>query len=231
MIILACATERECRSATALLDPHPEAWPNLISVAGFDILACIVGIGPVGAALSIGTLLERFPQTTGIVNLGICGSFDMANFPMGCPCVADAEIWPEYGVHTSQPGPEEMFNHQMLPSVSLFPANHLDLAPDAAARAMRLALPDSWPIGRSITVAGVSGDEDRATFLHSRYNAATENMEGFALALAARRHQLPFLQIRTVSNPVGTRDKTKWSFPAALGALPSILPALLRIPT
>lgn len=229
MIILACATERECRSATSLLDPHPDAWPNLINVAGIDILACIVGIGPVAAALSVGALLERFPQTTGIVNLGICGSYSMADFPLGCPCVAEMEIWPEYGVALSQPGSEEMFNYQMLPGVSLFPVNHLDLSPVASARAMRLTLPDSWPVGRSLTVAGVSGDPERADFLRSRYNAATENMEGFALALAARKHQLPFLEIRTVSNPVGARDKKLWSFSTALGALRSVFPALLGI--
>jgi hypothetical protein len=42
-------------------------------------------------------------------------------------------------------------------------------------------------------------------------------MEGFSLALAARRVRHRFLEIRTVSNPVGARDKRLWNFP--LGTL------------
>lgn len=223
MIILACATELECRHALARTGCAPDSGARA-NVAGLDILVCVVGVGPVAAALSIGELLERHPGAKGVLNLGICGSFD-PDLPLGTACVASAEIWPEYGVHCAN-GDEEPFSFQMLPDLHLNPVNRLDLDPSSAASAMGLAVPDAWPRGPSLTVAGVSGDQARAALLLARYGGATENMEGFSLALAARRHGLPFLEVRTVSNPVGVRDKKRWDFRLALEALQSILPNL-----
>ena len=51
-------------------------------------------------------------------------------------------------------------------------------------------------------------------------------MEGFGLALAAHRKGIAFLEVRTVSNPVGVRDKTRWNFRLALDSLESVLPTL-----
>ncbi len=226
MIILACATDRECHSALTRLTRKPAPRPERLQVGGRDILACVIGIGPVAAALSMGALLERFPEASGILNLGICGSFDLARQPLGAPCVASAEIWPEYGVHHAAQTAEEPFAHQMLPELSLDPVNRLDLDPVAAAAAMDLSLPADWPQGTSLTVAGVSGDQRRAEILQARHDAATENMEGFSLALAARLRGIPFLEIRTVSNPVGARDKRLWNFRLALDALQGIMPIL-----
>ena len=226
MLILACATERECQSALSRLAPKLNSANMRFQVAGRDLLACVVGIGPVAAALSMGTLLERFPETSGILNLGICGSFDPLRMPLGAACVASAEIWPEYGVHHVEEKEEEVFAHQMFADLSLSPVNSVELDPVAAASAMNLALPAGWPSGPSLTVAGVSGDPQRAEMLQNRHNAATENMEGFSLALAAYRRGIPFLEIRTVSNPVGERDKRLWNFRLALSTLQNILPIL-----
>ena len=228
MIILACATALELRHALARTDGSEDTG-RLLRFAGLDILACVVGVGPVAAALCAGELLERHESAAGILNLGICGSFD-PRLPLGTVCAASAEIWPEYGVNGST-GNEEPFSFQMLPDLNLSPVNRLDLDPASAARAMGLTLPDPWHVGPSLTVAGVSGDPERAAMLRARHDAATENMEGFGLALAARRRGLPFLEVRTVSNPVGVRDKTRWNFRLALEALQSVLPTLAGVTT
>lgn len=228
MIILAFATEMECRSALARRTPVPQAWPAPVRLGGQSTLVCVTGIGPVAAALSIGGLLEKFRGISGIVNLGICGSFDLGRLPLGSPCAASAEIWPEYGVHGAS---EEAFSHQMFPDLNLVPVNRLDLDPAAAAKAMGLTLPEVWAKGPSLTVAGVSSDPQRAEILRLRHGAATENMEGFSLALAARRHNIPFLEVRTVSNPVGSRDTTQWDFRIALNALDSVLARLFGGPS
>jgi futalosine hydrolase len=223
MIILACATELECRHALARSGRTTDGDTRL-EYAGFDLLACVTGVGPVAAALRMGEILERHPEASGIVNLGICGCFDPRT-PLGTVCVAGAEVWPEYGVIRSD-GSEEPFGFQMFPELPLNPLNRLDLAPASAARTMGLSLPEAWPCGTSLTVAGVTGDPQRAALLATRLGAATENMEGFSLALAARRKGLPFLEARTVSNPVGVRDKTKWNFRLALTCLEAVLPCL-----
>ena len=226
MILLACATRLECQNAANM--PAASATDTLkpVRIRGRDFLPCPVGIGPVAAALSVGALLERHPEVTGVLNLGICGSFDIARAPLGSVCVANAEIWPEYGVHHFSQTEEENFGHRMFPDLPLDPPNRLDLDPAAQAVAMGMTLPPEWITGPSLTVAGVSGDLQRAKLLRDRHDGLTENMEGFSLALAARRQDLPFLEIRTVSNPVGARDKRLWNFKLALNALQNILPVL-----
>jgi futalosine hydrolase len=226
MILLACATRLECQNAANLPAASATDAFEPVRIRGRAFLPCQVGIGPVAAALSVGALLERHPEVTGILNLGICGSFDMARAPLGSTCIADAEIWPEYGVRHSSPAEEEVFGHRMFADLPLDPPNRLDLDPIAQAAAMGMTLHPEWTIGPSLTVAGVSGDPQRAQMLRDLHGGLTENMEGFSLALAARRKGIAFLEIRTVSNPVGARDKRLWNFKLALNALQNILPVL-----
>lgn len=227
MILLACATRLECRSALTRVAPsHAAEDPGPVHFRGRAFLPREVGIGPVAAALSVGALLERHREITGILNLGICGSFDTNRAPLGAACVASAEIWPEYGVHASTPDADHAFDHQMFPALSLDPVNRLEFDPRRAAKSMNLDIDPKWPVGPSLTVAGVSGDRRRAQTLQDDTSGLTENMEGFSLALAARLRGLAFLEIRTVSNPAGARDKRQWNFRLALSALQNVLPAL-----
>lgn len=228
MILLACATRRELHAALTRPDPSRDRESGPVRMGGRDFLPCVVGVGPVAAALSAGAMLERHPGVRGILNLGICGSFDTDRAPLGTVCAASAEIWPEYGVrracHDGQE--EEAFGHQMFADLPLDPVNRLDFDPLEQARAMGLSPHPDWTTGPSLTVAGVSGDQVRADLLRGRHTALTENMEGFSLALAARRRGIAFLELRTVSNPVGARDKRLWNFRLALQALENILPVL-----
>jgi len=84
---------------------------------------------------------------------------------------------------------------------------------------MGLSLPISWPRVVSLTVAGVTGTQARARLLKQKYQAHIENMEGFALAYVCTLAQIPFLEIRTISNLVGTRDKKYWNINLALKKL------------
>jgi futalosine hydrolase len=53
-------------------------------------------------------------------------------------------------------------------------------------------------------------------------------MEGYGLAIAAEAAGLPFAELRTVSNPIGPRDRGSWRLAAALAALTNAA-ALIRI--
>ena len=44
-------------------------------------------------------------------------------------------------------------------------------------------------------------------------------MEGAALHYACKKFQIPFIQIRSVSNYVGERDKSKWKLKEAIEAI------------
>jgi futalosine hydrolase len=232
MILLACATSQERQAALTGTGSFTGEDSGPVRIGGHEFLPCVVGIGPVAAALSAGALLERHPGVTGILNLGICGSFDTGIAPLGAVCAASAEIWPEYGVRyvNQDEGGGDIFEHQMFADLNLDPVNRLDFNPQEQAQTMGLTLHPDWVTGPSLTVAGVSGNQNRADWLAGRHKALTENMEGFSLALAARRHGMGFLEIRTVSNPVGARDKRLWNFRLALRALQNILSVLTGAP-
>lgn len=56
-------------------------------------------------------------------------------------------------------------------------------------------------------------------------------MEGFGAAEAAAGHGTPFLEIRTISNTVGRRDRSAWRIPEALGALHDAFAVLCTVLT
>ena len=54
-------------------------------------------------------------------------------------------------------------------------------------------------------------------------------MEGYGVAVAAAMKQLPVLEIRTISNAVGPRDREAWRIREALEALEAASRALLEV--
>lgn len=62
----------------------------------------------------------------------------------------------------------------------------------------------------ALTVNLVSDDSRQSLSQGKRYNAMLETMEGAAFHYVCLQEEVPFLQIRSVSNTVGERDKSKW---------------------
>ncbi len=77
--------------------------------------------------------------------------------------------------------------------------------------------------GPVLTVGAVTGARQRADQLRERHPAAlAEAMEGFGVATAAAMADTPFAEIRTISNPVGPRQRESWDIPAALAELAQV---------
>ena len=60
------------------------------------------------------------------------------------------------------------------------------------------------------------------------FNADIETMEGAALHYVCLQENISFLQIRSVSNHVGERDKTKWKMKQAIEDLNKHLAKLIN---
>jgi futalosine hydrolase len=80
-------------------------------------------------------------------------------------------------------------------------------------------LPNQWltkfnllklPVVNGISVNEISTNTERIQQLIKKYNASIESMEGVALHYVCREMNIPFLQIRSISNYIGERDKKKW---------------------
>jgi futalosine hydrolase len=81
---------------------------------------------------------------------------------------------------------------------------------------------------RAISVNEITTDAARIGWYQQNGSPVVESMEGGALHYSCLRENIPFLQIRSVSNEVGVRDKTKWDIPGAVRQLNEKLIGLLE---
>lgn len=69
---------------------------------------------------------------------------------------------------------------------------------------------------KAVTVNKVSDDRLLMRQIENAFHPHIESMEGAALHYVCLEEQIPFLQIRTISNCVGERNKSKWKLEGAI---------------
>ncbi|CCO08363.1 futalosine hydrolase [Desulforamulus hydrothermalis] len=198
LVITAVAAERE-----ALLG-------GLGSDARFVVTAA--GVGPVQAALSTARALAEAPYDL-VISAGIGGGF-AGRAAVGSLVVADEIVAADLGAET----PAGFCSIEELG----FGTNRIPVAANLLHQVVRGLLAAGLPVqtGPVLTVSTVTGTAARAAELAARVpGAAAEAMEGYGVALAARERGLPVLEIRTVSNLVGPRDRGAWRINEALELL------------
>ncbi len=219
-LIVSCATTMEMRAVFNNTDADlpSEGDVRLTTAFGRPLLLMVSGIGPINAAMNLASLLASCPGMLGVVNLGVAGAFSLDVLPLGSFVLVNEEIWPEFGL-LGETGIDPQGIGLAMGKVNGRPVwDRLVLSPADAAERMGLPVGDA-PEVASLTVAGVTGTAQRAKALHQHYGAEVENMEGFALAWTCVRHGLPFLEIRTISNLVGSRRDEHWDLQGALRGL------------
>ena len=68
----------------------------------------------------------------------------------------------------------------------------------------------------SVSVNEISTQVEKIMHYKEYHNADVESLEGAALHYVGLSEDIPFLQIRSVSNVIGERDKTKWDLDIAI---------------
>ncbi|ABB39982.1 futalosine nucleosidase [Oleidesulfovibrio alaskensis G20] len=182
-------------------------------------LLAVTGVGPVNAAFTLGRLLGEHRNIDGVISLGIAGTFDPDAAPLGSTVLATRETWADYGLYTAQ-GVDPMGIGFGQTDDAVNPVwNSIELNPAPALAVLQLTPPPLCRTGGSLTVAAASGTAERACAMRQTHHALTENMEGFALALGCLRQGVPFLELRTVSNVVGSRAAHDWAVDDAFASL------------
>lgn len=80
----------------------------------------------------------------------------------------------------------------------------------------------------AVTVQTVSGLPEKRTQLELGFKPQIESMEGAAFFYVCLLEKVPFVELRSVSNEVGERDRGKWNIPLALSALRESVKELLE---
>jgi futalosine hydrolase len=173
----------------------------------------IGGVGAATAAARTATVLSRADSLSvrydGVLNLGIAGAYP-GRAAIGDTVIGSRTVAADLGADSPA---------GFLTMADLgFGSDTVDASADLTTRLAAL-MPDHLA-GPILTVQTVTGTAGRAAELSERHpQAVAEAMEGFGVAIAASLHHLAFVEVRTVSNLVGPRDRATWRIGAALEAL------------
>lgn len=203
-ILLIAATDHEIEHFIA---GHPQ----------IDIL--ITGIG---IPSTLYHLQKRIHQMTYdlIIQAGIAGSFN-SQIALGQTVFVKQDCFADLGFEVKEnymPIFEtELVNKNEFPFEKGWLINSTDNLTDLNLSAVK-----------AITVNKVSDSALQKQQFISSFNADIETMEGAALHYVCLQEKIPFLQIRSVSNTVGERDKSKWMMTEAIVNLNSTLLKLIK---
>ncbi len=194
------------------------------TLGGRQAVLCVGGMGKVNAAHAATLLAVRF-DLAALVVFGIGGAYPSSGALVGDIAVATEEIAGDEGVlmHDGFKDTEYIGIPLLRTAASgiynTYPASGPLLR---SARSVLAAAPAAGSVhaGPFVTLSTCTGTLAHARELEQRYRAALcENMEGAAAAHVAIAHDLPWLELRGISNIVEDRDFAKWDIPRAARAV------------
>jgi futalosine hydrolase len=174
-----------------------------------DIL--ITGVGMLPATWHITKYLSvKKPGL--IIQAGIAGCFN-PDIPLTKVYAVRSEIMADVGVQEHGVW-RDVFDLGLCPP-SGFPFSRRELRNPHKQLLKNTGL----PLARAITVNTISSGKKLTLQRYTAYKPLLESMEGAALHFAALQEAIPFIQVRSVSNYVGERNKKNWQIPAAIETL------------
>ncbi|GAB6887718.1 futalosine hydrolase [Desulfothermus okinawensis JCM 13304] len=218
-LLICAATKREIRTwFPEIPDSLKMGDVHLIKFKKKKFYIQVCGIGPINSAIFLERAILKH-NLTGVINIGIAGSFDISKIPIGAITIAREEIWPEYGLKQHGIVDPKGLKYGLIKKNNRIIYNHISIPIEENINKMGLSFSDNFYTTTNLTVAGVTGTEPEARAMEKMYGADVENMEGFSVAYVCLIHEVPFIEIRTISNQVGCRDTHKWDIKKALQEL------------
>ena len=168
----------------------------------------ITGVGSINTTYALMKHLQvKKPDV--IIMAGIAGA--MSNkLNLGDVVVIKEEALADLGVQEKD-GYKDVFDLKLLSS-NKFPFTKKKLINPFSTLMERTLLRTV----NSITVNQITSSKKTAELYSKKYKAAIENMEGAALHFVCIKENIPFVQIRSISNYVGDRNKKKWQLKEAV---------------
>ena len=193
-------------------------------IKGRDVTLLETGIGLVNAAQALtGALASTSPPRL-VLQVGVGGAYPGSGLSIGDIAVATEEHYGDLGVYTADGWlSAEAFGIPLLKAdrdyFNTFPLNAA-LVSKAQDLIQGTPSEGTAPLVRKgpfVTVQQSTGVAARGRELAERFRALCENMEGAAAAHICTLYEVPFLEVRGISNPAEDRDRTAWDLPLAAG--------------
>jgi futalosine hydrolase len=173
-----------------------------------NITVAETGIGIASTVYNLTKLLTSKYDL--VLNIGIAGSFS-EKLRMGEVVTVYSETFGDFGV-SEKDGFRTCFEANIIPP-NMFPYTNGVLTSENAEK---ISSEMSVPLVRGITNNTVSGEKNLIERMKDRFAPEIETMEGAAFFYVCLMENVPFAEIRSISNMVEPRDKSKWNIPMAV---------------
>jgi futalosine hydrolase len=178
-----------------------------------EITLLVAGVGSILTAWALKRWFTENGKPDLAINAGIAGSY-RDEFIIGDVVMPWSDCFADSGI-------EDGDNFLTLAEAGLTGAGEFPFK-DGLLYADNLCfhqIKSRIPPVRAITVNTATGSEATRIKLFRKFNPDIETMEGATFFYICISEQIPFLALRSISNRVELRDKSKWNIPLAIGNL------------
>lgn len=168
----------------------------------------ITGIGGIATTYNLIKGIEH-KKPGYIIQAGIAGSFDSKK-PLGTTVCVYEEIMGDLGA-------EEHNDFRDVFDLGLVKENHFPFTEKVLKNPFLTEQIDhGLPLVRSISINEITTKKNRIELLQRKFRPEIESMEGAAFHYVCLCEKIPFIQLRSISNYVGERNKEKWNIELAV---------------
>lgn len=193
---------------------------NMLSgKVGNNKMDCLVaGIGMVATTYILTHSLAKKKYNL-ILNAGIAGSFK-DDFDSGSVVEVVNEHMADFGIDDNG-----IFKHVF--DEKFIERDDFPFRDGVLVNPVKHHFTHHLPNVTGVTVNMASGSMDRIKFIKEKFNPDIETMEGAAVFYVALHQQIPFAEIRSISNLVEPRNRKDWKVPQAIEKLNKTLIGIL----
>src|SRR6266487_4030279 len=215
-ILLISATARE-------IQPFFEYYRNTKRTQNIDIL--ITGIGLTAATYHL--LKQITLKRPGLViQGGVAGCFD-EKIPLGEVVAVKKEVIADQSVIVPvATGTEKL---KTLFDLELVPRDQFPFTKGWLVNNHDILEKTNLKKVKAISVNEITTSEQRVKFYKDAFDPVIESMEGAALHYTCLMEKIPFIQLRSISNYIAERNKTKWDMKTAICNLNNELIKLVEV--
>lgn len=210
-LLITAATEMELGPLLNYLKAQFQCpLPFVFQSAEWELHILITGVGMMQTSFALTQALAA-QQFDAAIQLGIAGAFD-TNIPLGAVVAVASERYGDLGAEDHDAYLDIFELGFLTPNTSPFEGVCLpNTHPFVFGRTL--------PLVQSLSVNTVSGNGATIERRKRMFGADIESMEGIAFHYACLQMQLPFLQIRALSNYVTPRNRSSWQIQLAIEQL------------
>lgn len=170
----------------------------------------ITGVGMMATTYSLVKQLSRQKPSL-ILQAGVAGTFERAR-PLAEVVAVRSESVGDLGV-VEESGFRSLFDLHLLNT------NSAPWKQERLVNEFSLLSTLNYRTVDGVTVNQISTSEEMIRYYSEELGVQTESMEGAALHYVALQEKIPFLQLRSLSNFVGERNKAAWKMAEAVANL------------